>query len=129
MTKAKAKARTNNFNGERAAKAKSPERIRLVEYLLENPGPYTYDQLREITGYSRHIIESRLRNASEDNEVLNLAPMGKAAQWQHRTHYKPVRAADVVSRRDPICNAGMPNGSRSFWAAQMASFNTPPRAA
>lgn len=117
-----------NFNGApRPAKTKTPERIRLVEYLLEHPGPHTYDQLMEVTGYSRNVIASRLKYAAEDNEVLNTAHNGRPALWQHRAHHKPVKPADLVKPRE-IVNAVMPNGSRSYWVKQMAAFNTPPRA-
>lgn len=123
------KPNTNSFNGaNKPAKVKTTERIALVAHMLDNPGPHTYDQLMAATGYSRHITESRMRAAAEDNEVVNTSPAGKPAQWQHREHYKPIKPTDLVSRRDSICNAGMPNGSRSYWARQMAVFNTPPRA-
>lgn len=117
----------SNFNGaDKPAKTKTPERIALVAHLLNNPGPHTYDQLAQATGYSRHIIESRLKSAAEDNEVVNTAPPGKHAKWQHRAHHKTVKPVDMVKPREHT-NATMPNGNRTYWGAQMAAFNTPPR--
>lgn len=122
--------RANSFNGEtKAKKEKTPERIAIVAYLLAHPGPHTYNSLEAATGYRTHIVQSRLKSAAEDGEVINVAGHGRPTLWQHRTHHKAATSADVVRRINPITNASMPNGSRSYWARHMAAFNASPRMA
>lgn len=125
----KKKARPNSFNGETEPdKHRSPERIAIVQYLLENPGPHSTEQLVSATGYSEDVVKSRMSTARASGEVVNTAQHGQLAKWQHHTHHRSKTAqTNVVSRRNPITNAGMPNGSRTWWAEQMAQFKAAPR--
>lgn len=127
----KRKARPNSFNGEAEPdRRRSPERIAIVQYLLENPGPHSTEQLASATGYCESTVKSRMSTARASGEVVNTAQHGQLAKWQHHTHHRSKTApTNVASRRNPITNAGMPNGSRMYWARQMAQFNTAPRAA
>lgn len=108
-------------------KAKSAERIKLVAYLHKHPGPHSVYALSIATGIAEKVVRRRMAAAQDDSEVVNTAEPHHPARWQHIRHAEIVEQANRVNRRDPICNAGMPNGSREYWAKHMAAFNDPPR--
>ena len=121
---------TNALMSDMAAKrkARSEESIALINYLIAHPGPHSVAQLCTATGYSEKLVRGRMQAARDAGEASNVAENGHPARWQHPSHAETNTRENLVNRRDPICNAGMPNGSRSYWAKQMAAFNTPPRA-
>lgn len=120
-------ARPNSFNGEARATAKvSAERQAIEQYLLNNPGQHTTQQVAEATGILIHTVRARMATMASDNTVVNRNHGSTPGLFQHISHWK---REQMVSRREPITNACMPNGSTSYWAKHMTAFNTPPRAA
>lgn len=121
------KPRTNKFNGsERPASKLSTERDSIEQFLLDHPGQHTVQQIADATGLSVETVRRRAGAAAFEGAVVNRNAGHTPAKYQHRDHWK---REQMVSRREPITNAGMPNGSTAWWAKHMAAFNTPPRAA
>lgn len=120
-------ARPNSFNGEARATAKvSAERQVIEKYLLDNPGQHTNQQIADATSIPIHTVRARMCTMVSDNTAVNRNHGSTPGMFQHIDHWK---REQLVTRREPITNACMPNGSTSYWAKQMAVFNTPPRAA
>lgn len=120
-------ARANSFNGEaRATSQMTPERVLVEQYLLNNAGHYTVDQIAQATGISTKQARNKVRQLIVENIAVNTRPGTWPATYRHREHHQ---REQMVNRREPITNACMPNGSTSYWRKHMTAFNTPPRAA
>lgn len=119
--------RPNSFNGEARATAKvSAERQAIEQYLLDNPGQHTNQQIADATGVLIHTVRARMATMVADNTVVNRNHGSTPGLFQHIDHWK---REHLVNRREPITNACMPNGNTSYWRKHMTAFNTPPRAA
>lgn len=120
-------ARPNSFNGEARPTTKvSAERQVIEQYLLDNPGHHTIQQLADATGIHLRTVRARMTTMVFDNTAINRNHGSPPGRYQHIEHWK---REQLVTRREPITNACMPNGSTSYWRKHMTAFNTPPRAA
>lgn len=120
-------ARLNSFNGEARVTAKVGETRALIEkYLEDNSGDYSTDHIATATGLSVYATRKKLAEMAAAGVVISTVPGSRRTTYKHISHWK---REQLVTRREPITNAFMPNGSTSYWAKHMTALNTPPRAA
>jgi len=118
------KPKTNNFNNNPRPANVSDLRKRIEEFAIDNPGPHNADQIAAAVGADPKDVRKKLANMVTDNSMVNGNPGKPVGAYQHFTHWQ---RAQRVNRREPITNAGMPNGSTEYWRAHMDRFNEPPR--
>jgi len=118
------KPKTNNFNNNPRPANVSDLRKRIEEFAIDNPGPHNADQIAEAVGGDPKDVRRKLAHMVTDHCIVNNNPGKAVGAYQHFSHWQ---RAQRVDRRDPITNAGQPNGSTEYWRAHMARFNEPPR--
>jgi hypothetical protein len=108
---------------------KAKTRIEMEQYMAKHKGPHTVAKLAKAMEADEAEIRRRMQHLVCDMVVVNTTPGQRPTLYQHAKHYrKEVENPNVVSRRNPVANAAMPNGSRSYWRQHMARFNESPRA-
>jgi hypothetical protein len=122
----RSKTHTNSFSGAARPTQISDTRKAIEEYLLANPGSHNAKEIAEATDKELRDVRKKLANMASDNTVVNTTPGQINCSYQHIEHWQ---RSQLVNRRDPITNAGMPNGTQAWWAGYMARFNAPPRVA
>ena len=118
------KPKTNSFNNNPRPANVSDLRKRIEEFAIDNPGPHNADQIAAAVGADGKDVRRKLANMVTDHAMVNNNPGKAVGAYQHFSHWQ---RAQRVDRRDPITNAGQPNGPTAYWRAHMARFNEPPR--
>lgn len=103
---------------------KSKRRQLIEQFVQNNPGTHTIASIADALQLGENSVRSHVGSAAMAGDLVNTTPGCVPAHYTHREHWQQNR---VVTRRDPITNAGMPNGSRAYWQQHMAAFNEPPR--
>lgn len=119
--------RANAFNGEEqggADEKKTKSRISVEQYLLNNPGRHTVPRIVAATGLHIETVRRRIHDLVDKGDAINHHAGRHHAEYQHREHWT---REQNINRREPITNAGMPNGSQAYWAKHMAAFRAEPR--
>lgn len=101
---------------------KAETRIQMEQYMLKHKGPHTVAGLAKAMKVDEADVRRRIQHLVTGLVAVNVSEGQRPTLYQHSKHYnrKQVKAPNVVNRRDPVVNSKMPNGSRSYWAQQMA---------
>ncbi len=118
------KPKTNSFSGQARPANVIALRERIEQFVLENAGPHSADEIADAVGADRKAVRRKLANMVTDNSMVNNSPGKAIGAYQHYSHWL---AQQPARRDDPITNSRAPNGSLAYWRAFMARFNEPPR--